>query len=444
MLNKNLKSQLQGTLPSGITFRGDNALWVKQSKNFVSNGEKKCKTLTHTIRLGITPDMDNAGARLQFEKRLKEALTIKSEMTNRLSSRKFLEAEQSIKMEDNSLTALFNAMLGSVYRTCSDKHLKLVKQYFQDTMNFFAERDVKNPTIEDLHSSEWTLIEFKDWCRDTISNRPMNMYGTSNTNSVNKRLGVWRQMTQYAIKKRLLSRSDCMEDTGNYGIYDDPRDQSKPKNPLSIEDEDKLLQMCDDNNDDFWGDCFAVAIDTGVRHDGELNALCPQWVNWKTKRLEFKRPKTGNWSSIPLTARAYEILSRRKAVALKDPQNRFFPVSRSSIRHTWNKYMRLCGFQQKIKDEKGRERIKTLYQPYSTRHTFITRLVEAKVQAKQVMDLAGHTCIETTMSFYTHSTDDLLEDAISSLETYKEKKRKQKTPAVANSMIGHNSRKVLK
>ena len=111
------------------------------------------------------------------------------------------------------------------------------------------------------------------------------------------------------------------------------------KNPLSIEDEDKLLQMCDDNNDDFWGDCFAVAIDTGVRHDGELNALCPQWVNWKTKRLEFKRPKTGNWSSIPLTARAYEILSRRKAVALKDPQNRFFPGSRSSIRHTWNKYM---------------------------------------------------------------------------------------------------------
>ena len=114
MLNKNLKSQLQGTLPSGITFRGDNALWVKQSKNFVSNGEKKCRTLTHTIRLGITPDMDNASARLQFEKRLKEALTIKSEMTTRLSSRKFLEAEQSIKMEDNSLTALFNAMLGSV------------------------------------------------------------------------------------------------------------------------------------------------------------------------------------------------------------------------------------------------------------------------------------------------------------------------------------------
>ena len=60
------------------------------------------------------------------------------------------------------------------------------------------------------------------------------------------------------------------------------------------------------------------------------------------------------------------------------------------------------------------------------------------------MDLAGHTCIETTMSFYTHSTDDLLESAITKLENYKDKKRKQNKPAEAKSMIGHNSRKVLK
>ena len=43
MLNKNLKSQLQGTLPSGITFRGDNALWVKQSKVFCSRWREKRK-----------------------------------------------------------------------------------------------------------------------------------------------------------------------------------------------------------------------------------------------------------------------------------------------------------------------------------------------------------------------------------------------------------------
>ena len=48
------------------------------------------------------------------------------------------------------------------------------------------------------------------------------------------------------------------------------------------------------------------------------------------------------------------------------------------------------------------------------------------------------------MSFYTHSTDDLLESAITKLENYKDKKRKQNKPAEAKSMIGHNSRKVLK
>ena len=41
MLSKQLKAQLRKELPSGITFRGDNALWVKRSKSYVKDGEKK-------------------------------------------------------------------------------------------------------------------------------------------------------------------------------------------------------------------------------------------------------------------------------------------------------------------------------------------------------------------------------------------------------------------
>ena len=98
MLNKKLKSQLRETLPSGITFRGDNALWVKRSKSFVLNGEKQERTLTHTVKLGIAPEMTDAEARTQFEKRLAEATKVKHEMINRLASRKFLEMEQPIKL----------------------------------------------------------------------------------------------------------------------------------------------------------------------------------------------------------------------------------------------------------------------------------------------------------------------------------------------------------
>ncbi len=452
MLSKQLKAQLRKELPSGITFRGDNALWVKRSKSYVKDGEKKERTLTKTIRLGVKSSMSDEEARKEFTKSLAEACKTKADMIDKLSNRLFLEAEVDIKTIDATLQALFDELMATTCKDNSIKHKSLQRQYFRDTLNFFAEKDIPSPKISDLHKSKWTLYEFKDWCRRQVENRPMNMYGTSNTNSVNKRLGVWRQLTELAIEKRLLSQSDTLNPAKkNWGIFDDARDQSKPKAPLSLDDENTLLQMLADNNDDLWRDCFTIAIDTGVRHDGELNALEPSMINFGTEMLEFKRPKTKVWSKIPLTKRALEIFKRRRQSALQDENNKFFPVSKSSIRHTWNKYMKLCGFTQTIRDKDGEVVVKTKYQPYSTRHTFITRLVEAGVPAKAVMDLAGHKVIETTFQFYTHSTDDMLETAIESLEKYKAKKKKDSTnggstPAVApvSSMIGHNSRRKLK
>ena len=149
------------------------------------------------------------------------------------------------------------------------------------------------------------------------------------------------------------------------------------------------------------------------------------------KLLIIKRPKTSTWSTIPLTTRALEVFKRRREIALKDENNRFFPVSKSSIRHNWDKYRDLAKLDKN-------------YTPYCTRHTFITRLVEAGENAKTVMNLAGHGAIETTLTFYTHSTNEILETAISSLEEYKDKKKSKKPANGLSSLIGHNSRKVLK
>ena len=57
-----------------------------------------------------------------------------------------------------------------------------------------------------------------------------------------------------------------------------------------------------------------------------------------------------------------------------------------------------------------------------------------------VQELAGHSAIETTLKYYTHATDDLLNEAVTNLQSYKDKKRSNSS----TSMIGHNSRKVLK
>ena len=433
-MNAKLKAQILDSLPKGISLKRDNALWIKKSKKYRHNGEDKEKTLTHTVKLGITPEMTDAKAREQFEKQLASAVLVRNQMVEKLASRKFLETDVAKTVGEGTLQQVFD-MLNDM-GTWKGKHQQLVQSYFQDTMNFFAERENKKPMVKDLHTSEWTLLEFKEWCAKAVVNRKMNMYKTVNTNSVNKRLGVWRQITAYAIKKRLFSLSDTLDPSKkNFGIEDEKRNQSKPKPPLSIEQEENLFAVIREYEDSFWEDCLTVAIDTGVRHDGELNKICTDWIDFGKRTLTFKRPKTQTWSTIPLTKRAFEVFKRRREVALKDENNRFFPVSKSSIRHNWDKYRVKAGLTAD-------------YTPYCTRHTFITRLVEAGVSPKAVMDLAGHGAIETTLTFYTHSTNEILETAISSLEEYKDKKKvanmKPVNGAVGSSLIGHNSRKVLK
>ena len=416
MLNAKLKKTILESLPKGISLKRDNALWVKKSKKFRHNGEDKEKTLTHSVRLGITPDMSDAKAIEQFQKSVAEAIKIRTQMTEKLSSRFFIEQETTVKLHGvGTLKQVFDSL--DTRGTWKGKHQQLVRQYFTDTLNFFLEvKDEKEPKLSDIHNI-FTLGDFKSWCLKQVENRKMNMRGTFNTNSVNKRLGVWRQITAEAIRMKLWNLSDCIDPSRKcFGIEDFPRNKSKPKKPLSIEEEDRLLNTIEKYNDDFWYDCIVVAIDTGVRHDGELNRISTDDIDFGKKLLIIKRPKTSTWSTIPLTARALEVFKRR---------------SKSSIRHNWDKYRDLAKLDKN-------------YTPYCTRHTFITRLVEAGENAKTVMNLAGHGAIETTLTFYTHTTDDMLEGAISNLEKYRAKKKKNtsggSTPA--NSMIGHNSKRL--
>ena len=83
-----------------------------------------------------------------------------------------------------------------------------------------------------------------------------------------------------------------------------------------------------------------------------------------------------------------------------------FPSSASSRRSNWHKHIAKCNFNKH-------------FTPYTTRHTYITRLAEAEVSPKVVMEMAGHTCIETTMTYYTKSSSLLLTNAILALQNEK-------------------------
>ena len=85
------------------------------------------------------------------------------------------------------------------------------------------------------------------------------------------------------------------------------------------------------------------------------------------------------------------------------------------------------------------------FTPYTTRHTFITRLAEANVNPKVTMELAGHSVIETTLTYYTKSSSKILSNAIIALQNGRKKVVDDNNDSIDNnSMIGHNSRKALK
>ena len=173
---------------------------------------------------------------------------------------------------------------------------------------------------------------------------------------------------------------------------------------------------------------FAWAFDTGMRHDGELDNFSIDNIDFGRKTITFWRSKTKGWSvEMPLTPRCIEIAKRNLKDAQSRPGRKVFPSSASARRSAWDKYVRMCNFNNH-------------FTPYTTRHTFITRLAEKDVNPKVTMELAGHSVIETTLTYYTKSTSLVLQKAISALTNNRDD---DSNDVKADTMIGHNSRKAL-
>ena len=190
-------------------------------------------------------------------------------------------------------------------------------------------------------------------------------------------------------------------------------------------EQEQMLALMLKCNDQFWYDNWAWAFDSGMRHDGELDGFTIDNVDFSRKTITFWRPKTKSWSvEMVLTPRMSEILGRRRKEAQLRNDRKVFPSTAGSRRSNWDKYIRMCNFNKN-------------FTPYTTRHTYITRLAEADVNPKVTMELAGHSCIETTMKYYTKSSSLLLNEAIQSLQN----NRVEFDDSYNDSMYGHNSKR---
>lgn len=417
-----VKTYIQQKCPQGITlFKNDKALYVKQAK--MVNG--KNTVLTKVVNMGLVQSMSEAEMKQQFEDTLTIAVNVKKQFKAQLANPNFTSFHTPKAVGVGTLGSVFEMGFLKMFGNNSDKQQESNKAFFEDLKEFFGyDKRLSDFTEEDIDG-------FKSWVAKKIAEREKNMRGTVSNNSINKRLGVLRSIFKFALKKRLLENEQLINPdkrVKNMGIEDLPRNASLRKPAFTEVEQEQFLQIIKKCGDQEWYDMFAWAFDTGMRHLGELDSFTIDNIDWGRKTITFWRPKTKKWSvEMPLTIRCQEIYKRRLKIAQARKDRKVFPSSASSRRHHWDKYITMCNFNKQ-------------FTPYTTRHTYCTRLAEAGTSPAVVMELAGHSVIETTMTYYTNASDKLLQEAINGLQNT----RVEFKDETDDSMIGHNSRKALK
>lgn len=158
---------------------------------------------------------------------------------------------------------------------------------------------------------------------------------------------------------------------------------------LTREEEDAILGVMDG-----WGledlkDAFIVSIDTGCRH-GELLKLVADDITTEGLFLGGREGrKAGNFTTIPLTTRAREVLNKRADRMI----GRLFP---------YNGYWTRSQFDR-IKNHLGLEDVVW----HTLRHTTCSRLVQRGMPLTHVKEWMGHKAIQTTMRYAHLSTSHL-------------------------------------
>lgn len=152
---------------------------------------------------------------------------------------------------------------------------------------------------------------------------------------------------------------------------------------ITEDEEVAMLTWCQDTAQRELRDYIILSIDTGFRQ-GEVLRIEAQ--DCCKANLWTYDTKAGTNREVPLTDRAASILRRRSAGMTH--KQKVFTLSARQIRERWCKMLTGIGM---IDDE-------TLI-PHALRHTFVTRLLHRGVDIKTVMELAGHSRIETTQRY---------------------------------------------
>lgn len=408
--------------PRGIRLR-DNSLEIQSSKTVFVDGEKKVqREFSYVpVKLGVDGQMNQE----LFMQALTEAIKVKTNLDAYVSSSGYGKNKVRKGFTVGKVKETVDALFAKRWAGTSQE--RNVKIYTKDILNFFPH----DARLDDINTEEQRDL-FIQFCKDEVYNRPMNNMNSVSNKSINVRLGIMRAVMAYAIKEGLLDKTKVIDQTRNdFGWTNLPQQATKKKQPLTEAEIQEVYNEAIADGELEFADAFVFLCDTGMRHQGEFFKFNIKNANFKSRTMQFWREKTNSWSiHIPMTDRVFDILKKRREQALRNG-GKVFDITQSRIRTLCKRYKERCDLPEH-------------FTPYATRHTFITRLVEANNPPNVVRDLAGHSCIETTLTFYAYTSDKLIKNAIQSINNVGDANNDSKGSEIASSMIGHNSNKMLK
>lgn len=211
--------------------------------------------------------------------------------------------------------------------------------------------------------------------------------------TVNRELTVLRRMLSIAHREGWILRHPF---SGSDTIIS-PSDETKRTRVLSRDEEELLLDACDENRSRLRP-IVICALDTGMRR-GEILSLRWRDIDLINKRINIQamNTKTLRPRSVPITSR---LMTEFDKLPQRDSADRVFGVT-DTVKRSWATAKRIAG----ITDLKF----------HDLRHTCATRLVQGGLPIAEVSRILGHTSVVTTFR-YANVDDTTLDRAVSILD----------------------------
>lgn len=262
------------------------------------------------------------------------------------------------------------------YSQTNNRNYKNNIYYINIIMDYFSE----NTIVQKIFPQN--VENFKEWLR---TKRHLK------NSSINRYLEILSKMFNLGIDNGLLAQNPVSK------VKKLLEDNHKIRF-LTIEEENKLYKSLPD----FLKPIVTVALQTGMRKGEILNL---QWSNidFEYGFIELLKTKSGKARKIPISDKLWQVLNNQ------NKNNKYVFINPE----TGLPYVDIKKSFNKAKEEAG---IKD-FRFHDLRHTVATRLVEKGIDLLVVMDILGHTNIETTMR-YAHPIPKRKSEAISVLNSY--------------------------